>query len=323
MIKIISILIFTFLFSVLTYFNNTLRTRNDYVGNPLLLGAYQDGLLKDELKLLEDLSNYNIEVFLDHKYNEIYIKENILWINNSKFSLDTLYFNLSANAFKRKNTFFCATHDVPYECYTSIDIRKFLINGKDSKLYYPDINEAISDSTRAFALLNNTLKMRDTILINFEYKIKIPLSYKSFGYASGRNFYFFSQWFPKVAVFQEGVWECEPYYPYTDFYSDFSEYNVKIITDSKIKIYASGNKIEELKQDSLIQHNFKQKGIHDFVWVATDEILEFTDVFDRQDGSKLNIHLLLQPEKEKFRERYLEVVKNSLTFLEKNIGKYP
>jgi len=66
-----------------------------------------------------------------------------------------------------------------------------------------------------------------------------------------------------------------------------------------------------------------QEGVHDFVWLATDNILHRNEIYKRKDGTEIVIHAYVQPEREKYFRRYFDAVKNCLTFFEENIGIYP
>jgi hypothetical protein len=72
-----------------------------------------------------------------------------------------------------------------------------------------------------------------------------------------------------------------------------------------------------------IDFTFEQAGVHDFVWLATDEIIFKQEKYFRDDGTEILIKTYLQPEREGYYNRYVNAVKYSLNFLEKYVGKYP
>jgi hypothetical protein len=153
--------------------------------------------------------------------------------------------------------------------------------------------------------------------------MKIPRSVKRLGYATGRNFFFVSQWFPKVGVFENGKWICSQYHPYLNFFSDFGCYSVKIKVPKNYVVTATGVEEKKYSDELSTTFHFVQFGIHDFVWLASDDILHRSEVYTRNDGSQISIQAFVQPERQKYFARYFKAVKNCLRFFEDNIGIYP
>ncbi|NJD23610.1 MAG: M1 family metallopeptidase [Melioribacter sp.] len=252
------------------------------------------------------------------------VKEEIIWINKTSFSTSEIQFHLYANAYKSNNTLFAKAYSLTPEAQTQIDIKSLRVNGESLQLIYfqPEIANP-HDSTVAKVLLNKTIEPGDSVRINFEYTMRIPRSVKRMGYATGRNFFFVSQWFPKVGVFENGKWVCSQYHPYLNFYSDFGDYAVKIKTPKDFTIAATGVEKSKTSDDLNTTYNFVQSGVHDFVWLASDEILLRNNIYTRKDGSTITIQAYVQPERERYFDRYFTAVKNCLEYFENNIGIYP
>ena len=107
--------------------------------------------------------------------------------------LTEIQFHLYANGYKSKRTLFGKAYPINSETQTQIDIKSFLVNGKNSNLVYfqPDIQNPY-DSTVAKVLLDKAIQPKDSVKIHFEYTMQIPRSVKRLGYATGRNFFFVS-----------------------------------------------------------------------------------------------------------------------------------
>ncbi|MGE5679657.1 MAG: M1 family metallopeptidase, partial [Bacillota bacterium] len=179
------------------------------------------------------------------------------------------------------------------------------------------------DSTVAKIDFEKPLLPGDSIKFHFKYRLPIPKMMKRFGYAAGRNFFFISQWFPKPGVFSEGKWICSQYHPYTNFFADFGNYNVRLTVPASYKVAASGvQRDTSVANDKTVFH-FYQNGVHDFVWMATDNIEKTYSVYKRKDGTQVLIEAFIQPEHEKYKGRFINAVKNSLKFFEDHIGIYP
>ena len=285
---------------------------------------YKDGILKSEYNKVDRIANYNIDVEFDPASKSISVNEKIVWINKTKFPTSEIQFHFYANAYKSNNTLFAKAYSLSPDAQTQIDIKSFYVDGKSAQLIYfqPEIADPY-DSTVAKVLLSKTVEPGDSVKIDFEYAMKIPRSVKRMGYASGRNFFFVSQWFPKVGVYENGKWTCSQYYPNLNFYSDFGDYSVKIKVPNDYTVAATGVEKEKKSNAQNTTYNFVQSGVHDFVWLATDDILHRNSIYKRKDGSTITIQAYVQPERERYFDRYFTAVKNCLEYFENNIGIYP
>lgn len=285
---------------------------------------YVNGLLISEEKNVNPIANYDFDVEFNDKTNKIFVKEILTWKNNTKFSTNELQFHFYANAYKSNNTLFAKAYHLNPENKTELEIKKFLINNKEKQLIYfqPEINNP-NDSTVAKVILEKNVHPKDSVKIYFEYELKIPISVKRFGSARGRNFFFISQWFPKIGVFENGKWICSQYHPYLNFYSDFGKYKAKITVPKNYLIASTGVIKEEKIISNKKYYYVVQNGVHDFAWLTTDEILKKEDIYTRQNKTQIQILAYIQPERERYTERYFNAVKNSLKYFEENIGEYP
>ncbi len=285
---------------------------------------YEKGLLKSEQRNYEPIANYDFDIEFDDRTKKIYVKEIITWKNISKYSTNELQFHFYANAYKSNKTLFANAYHLNPENKTEIEVKKFILNGKEKQLIYfqPEINNP-NDSTVAKVILDKNINPKESVKIYFEYELKIPISVKRFGAARGRNFFFISQWFPKIGVFENGNWICSQYHPYLNFYSDYGNYSAKIKVPENYIVASTG----VIKNEKIIngekQYEIFQNGVHDFAWLTTDEIIKEEDYYTRQNNSQIQIFAYVQPERKRYTERYINTVKNSLKYFEENIGEYP
>lgn len=292
--------------------------------NFTLQKLYKNGLLVSEYKKVDRRANYNLEVEFIPKEKKIYVKEYITWINKTKYPTNEIQFHLYANGYQNNKTLFAKAFPLKPENFTNIEVGKCIVESESKKLIYfqPEIPNQ-NDLTVAKVKLNRSINPGDSAKIYFEYSMRIPRSVRRLGYAGGRNFFFVSQWFPKVGVFEKGKWTCSQYHPYLNFYSDFGDYNVNIKTPTTYKIATTGVVINKEERNGYINWRITQSGIHDFAWAATDEIIERREIYQRNDGSQINIIAFVQPEREKYFDRYFKIVKDCLRYFEDNIGIYP
>lgn len=287
--------------------------------------VYSEGLLNSEINNVENIADYDIDVVFDLEFKKIDVIQTITWINKTKNPTNELQFHLYPNAYKSEKTLFAKGYDISSkDAKTEMHVNYFKINGETSELIYfqPEIPNEF-DSTVAKVILDKPVLQGDTVKITFDYSLQIPRSVKRFGYAEGRSFFFISQWFPKIGVLEDDGWVCSQYHPYLNFYSNFGRYSVQITVPKNFIVASTGVEQEKIVDAKFSVYKFIQNGVHDFVWLATDEILTRKDTYTRNDGTQILIQTFIQPEREKYTKRYVETVKNCLSFFEKNIGSYP
>lgn len=285
---------------------------------------YKDGLLLSEFNKVNRISNYNFKIDFDEPSKKINVQEKVVWKNKTRFSTNEIHFHFYANAYKSERTLFAQAYKLNPENKTEVKIKKFIINGAKKELIFfqPEIPNPF-DSTVAKVILDKKINPEDSVQIFFEYELKIPTSVKRFGAARGRNFFFVSQWFPKIGVFENGKWICSQYHPYLNYYSDFGDYAAEITVPMNYIVASTGVHLHEKTLDKKKTYIIKQSGVHDFVWLATDNIEKKEELFTRNDGSQIKILAYIQPERSKYFDRYFSAVKNSLKYFESNIGCYP
>lgn len=287
--------------------------------------GYSKGLLLQEKEKINHSHKYNLDVDFDPAQKLISVNEVIGWKNNTQHSTKELYFHFYANAYKSERTQFSKGYGLKSEDEkTEIEVLDFKINNANATLTFPDkINGIDGDSTVARVDLQEILHPGDSVSIQVNYKLKIPKCVKRLGYAAGREFYFISQWFPKLGVFEEGKWVCNPYLPYLNFYSNFADYSVNISLPKDFEIASTGNQGEVVISGGKKNVKIEQSGVHDFVWMASNEIMAKSNFYRRKDNSLIEIKCFVQPERENYFDRYFESVKNCLTYFEDNVGVYP
>lgn len=311
------------LFSGLLYLSDN-ESANSTSTSQFSTNSYTDGILNSEIAKVDKRANYDLNVEFNAETKSIIVKENITWVNKTSTPTSEIQFHFYANGYKSSKTLFAKTYPINSETKTHIEVRSFLVNSKPADLVYfqPEIANP-HDSTVAKVILDYPINPGDSVKIFFDYSMKIPKSVKRMGYAAGRNFFFVSQWFPKVGVFENGKWVCSQYHPYLNYYSDFGDYSVKIKVPKNYNVAATGVEKEKITETNFTTFHFVQAGVHDFVWLATDEILHRNEIYHRKDGTQISIQAYVQPESKKYFERYMQCVKNCLKYFEDNIGIYP
>ena len=127
------------------------------------------------------------------------------------------------------------------------------------------------------------------------------------------DYHFIAQWFPKIGVFWKGRWNAHPFYPWTEFFSDFGVYDVRLTLPKAFVVGATGRLRESTDNpDGTRTLRFVQEDVHDFAWTASQRFLEHRARFEDPGYPPVDIRLLLQPEHAHLAERYLAATKIAL-----------
>src|SRR5204863_5765442 len=70
---------------------------------------------------------------------------------------------------------------------------------------------------------------------------KLPRVFARTGYG-GRNdsFFMVGQWYPKLAVYDRGRWDTEPWHANAEFFNDFGSYDVSITLPKEYVVAGAG-----------------------------------------------------------------------------------
>ncbi len=127
------------------------------------------------------------------------------------------------------------------------------------------------------------------------------------------DYNFVAQWFPKIGVFRDGAWGCHPFHAWTEFFSDFGVYDVRLHLPRGFVVGATGRLQERhTSPDGTESFRFVQEDVHDFAWTASRRFLERSARFDEPGYPRVEIRLLLQPEHTHLAARYLEATQIAL-----------
>jgi hypothetical protein len=268
---------------------------------------------------------YNLEVHFNPNEKLISVSEEIFWINNSNFSTKELYFHLYANAFKNNKTEFMLGKLLPAESKSGIKFKDFRVNDLPVIIKYANHETGnIYDSTTAMVKLDSVIYPHGYVKIKIEFEMKIPKALSRCGYSADEDFYFISQWFPKLGVFQNGSWICNKFYPFTEFYSDFSNYNVKISVPEIFLVAGTGNLLKNSKnKDGVNDYLFYGNSIHDFAFCITKNYRHETQNYISSLKDKIEIKIVHKNVDDELKQRFVKATTNSLKFFEKYIGHYP
>jgi hypothetical protein len=287
----------------------------------------------------KQIANYTIDVRLDASKKLLKATETLSWTNDTERSTDELWFHLYWNAFQNNMSTFlreASEEESQVESFKKDDwgycrlisikiVKNSFFEGNDlapsMEFRHPD-DENIHDQTVFSVKLPKPVEPGQTIVLDIEFESKIPKPISRTGVY--KDYYFISQWFPKIGVFEDGRWNCHEYHALSEYFADYGTYDVRITFPFSFIVGATGELKERIDNpDGTKTFHFSQHSVHDFAWTASPRFLEYKENFEFAPGKKTEITLLLQPEHLKLRERYMNAVKNAIKYCSLFYGDYP
>ena len=288
----------------------------------------------------DPVSSYTMDVRLDKEANLIIGKELISWTNRSQNLVTELWFHLYWNAFKNNRTTLMSEvlrlnsplvsgwreQDWGYCEILSLRLVNELTSVDTDLLRtmqyrHPD-DQNVFDQTVFSITLPRALEPGQAVQLAIDFRSKIPRPIYNAGVF--KDFYFVCQWYPKLGVFINGQWNCHQHHYGSEYFSDYSTYDVSLNLPASYVIGATGQRIKKVTNpDATVTHHFHQNNVHDFAWTASPSFLEYQENYEFAPGKTTEIHLLLQPFHSHLKNRYLNALKAALTYSSSALFPYP
>ncbi len=273
------------------------------------------------------IANYDISVRLDTEKKMINGKEKLTWFNKTGEAITELQFHLYWNAFRNnKSTFMIESKsrsDIDDDDWGFIEVKRIVLSTGEEltesmEFIHPDDDNADDRTVFRLQLLAPLLPNRSVVL-NIEFTAKVPqppIANRAF---AEKEYFFISQWFPKIGVYIDGKWNCHQYHRYSEFFADYGVYNVQITVPEKNIVGATG--IEEQAKDNgdgTATHFYHAEDVHDFAWTTSPEFIEI-----KGKSQDVDIRVLLQPDHKGQGQRHLEAAKVAVEYFQNWYGQYP
>ncbi|MBP1634639.1 MAG: Aminopeptidase [Acidobacteria bacterium] len=162
----------------------------------------------------------------------------------------------------------------------------------------------------------------ETLNVEIEWTAQVPRTFARTGRIG--DVYFLAQWFPKLAVLEDGGWNAHQFHAGTEFFSDYGVYDVRMTVPKGWVVGATGVEREVRDgADGTTVHRFYQEDVHDFAWTAGPEYLVREERFEHQGLPPVRMRLLLQPEHAGQADRYFAATRAALRYYGTWFGAYP
>jgi hypothetical protein len=283
-------------------------------------------------------ANYDIDVTLDPATRTLTGTELITWHNRGSIAAYSLRLHLYWNAFRNTNSTWLKQRrlvgddpfadadadDFGYTNVTKINI----INAdgsdgldlmKDFRFISPD-DQNTEDRSLAAVTLANAVQPGETLRLRIAWTGRFPKNFDRTG-AIG-NYFFVSQWFPKLGVFEQG-WTAHQFFANSEFFSDFGNYDVRMTVPKGWVVGATGVQQSRTDFGDTTVHRYAQNDVHDFAWTTSPDFIEKRQQFTMPGRPPVQLRLLIQPEHEHLAERHFRGATAALQYYGEWYGSYP
>ena len=284
---------------------------------------------------------YEMDIDMNVNTNQFTGEQKLTYYNNSPDTLNNVYYHLYFNAFQPGSM---------------MDIRSLNIADPDrrvgdriSKLSpeeigYQHIKSLKQDGKDVTYKVDGTIltvRLAKPILpgkkvvFKMEFEAQVPIQIRRSGRDSSEGIrYSMSQWYPKLAEYDELGWHTDPYIG-REFHGVWGDFDVKIKIDPTYTVAATGylqdaDKIghgyeaagvEVKTSDKPITWNFKAQNVHDFVWAADSDYKHTTAQVP--NGPVLHFFYQENDDNKDAWEQLPEYMTKAMSFVSDNFGKYP
>ena len=288
------------------------------------------------------IANYQIDVRLDPVTAELTGSQMLLWHNRAQDPVFDLHFHLYLNGFRNnRSSFMRAGKTVEDDPWGYMEIQSIRVkNGSPHESFdreedFPamedmddktvtiqflqpdDSNE--DDKTYLMIPLDEPIPPEASVWVHIDFRARLPRPPIAAGTVADEEFFFVGQWFPKIAVFEDGAWAGHQYHRGLNFYADFGVYHVAMTVPTGNLLGATGVLQEAvINPDGTTTHHYSAEDVVDFAWSTSPRFLE-----NRRRVQDVDVRLLLQPEHVASQQRYLDAAEVAIRYYQDHYGDYP
>ncbi len=258
---------------------------------------------------------YGMHIDFDVENHQFKGTQELKYTNNSPDTLRQVFYHLYFNAFQPGSMMDERSRDLPDP---DKRIGDRLSKLKDDEIGYHRVSKLTQDATPLEyevhetvlqAQLAQPLAPGGTTTFKMEFSSQVPVQIRR----SGRNNaegvdYTMTQWYPKMAAYDEHGWHPDPYVA-REFYGEYGTFDVTIDIDYRYKVGGTGvleasnafwretNEENGIKTYELLPNKkskrswkFRAENVHDFAWAADPDFIHTST--EGPGGLQLNFYYL-------------------------------
>lgn len=222
---------------------------------------------------------YTIDATLNVENMTVSAKEVVNYYNSGDGAVQEVVFNLAPAAFREDVKYAAVDESTESEAYPngvdyggitissvtmSGEVCEWSVGGEDMNTLTVNTGEVVPSAS---------------VTLEIAFELDVPNVRHRFGYYN--NVINLGNWYPVVAVRENGEWRTDPYYSTGDpFYSEVSDYSVNITAPTGWIVAGTGSVTTEINGENTTT-KFKAENVRDFALSASDK---FTSKEMEQNG---------------------------------------
>jgi hypothetical protein len=275
-----------------------------------------------------DIASYELDVRWEPAARQIHGSGTIIFRNASSDVLDRLWLKLYLNAFSSEQTTWMreasgvhrgSDYDPRQPGWIRLEQLRLADTGEN--LLPPAI---ASDTTSLQVPLPTARAIQpgETVRIEMRWISQLPRVFARTGVAG--DFVMAGQWYPKLAVYDRGAWDTEPWHANAEFFADFGAYALTLTVPPGYVTGASGTRASiATNPDGTTTTRYLAEPVTDIAWTAWPDYRMSTTVVEAA-GRPVELELLLPRSlPPSVDHRYFTSAHYSLDLLGQWYGPYP
>lgn len=282
-----------------------------------------------------------ITVELDAQTHRFTGTERLWYRNNSPDTLHEMFFHLYFNAFQPGSEMDVRSRTIADPDPRVVDRILRLAPEEQGDLHCTEVRQ--QGRTLTMEHMGTVLRLRldrpiapgKASTLEIDFAGQVPLQIRRSGRDNAEGVaYSMTQWYPKVAAYDQRGWHADPYVG-REFYGEWGDYDVRITLDSAFTVAATGvlaNAKEighgyaprtkpQKRNDGKLTWHFKAPRVHDFAWAADPDYVQTTAQVP--SGPLLRFFRKNKPELAANWEQLPDYMVRAVQFMDRNFGKYP
>ncbi|MDR2898782.1 MAG: M1 family metallopeptidase [Clostridiales bacterium] len=261
-----------------------------------------------------DYNRYTINLDVNPSTGVVKGSMEVIFYNKSDDVMDTICFNVPFNAFAAEASY------IPYFS----DFKSKIFTG-DREYCSFDISSVLyNDNNAGFDVLDTVLNVSTDGLepgayaeISIQFEAYVP--YMNHRTGANKNAMWFGAFLPYAAVYEDGAFRTQPYYPAGDpFYSESANYSVSITTPKNYNIVGTGT-ASVREDESSKTTTLTALMVRDFTFAVIDRSYKAISL-TTQNGVEINMYYRSNLS---VTDTLIKQAENAVNFYENYVGGYP
>jgi YD repeat-containing protein len=275
-----------------------------------------------------DIASYDLDAHWDAETNQIAGTATITYRNETADTLGEVWLKLYLNAFRDEQTQWMresegahrgSAFDPDHPGWIRLERLRLVDTGED---VLPDPIDPAATVLRVPLPAARAVAPGESLRLDVAWTSQLPRVFARTGVAG--DFVMAGQWYPKLAVYDRGTWDTEPWHAASEFFADFGAYTLALTVPSSYVTGATGTRAGSTNNaDGTTTHRFWANSVSDVAWTAWPEYRMASKPVEAAGGT-VELELLaprsLSTDQD---ERFFGAAQQALNHLGSWFGPYP